>query len=158
MMNLIDAKNKPEVFENMYNLYVYELSMYDPWLGEQINEEGRFSGPGGFGPYYDGTKQGYVIYEGEKPVGFVSFINDDEEKVYCIEEAFVCSAYRGRGIFTNICKSYIASKEGTITTHILKNNDSAIHFFETLFKNEGYEYEVSERDAVALNYTVKLSK
>lgn len=43
-------------------------------------------------------------------------------------------------------------------THLLKNNQPAVPFWENLFKRNNYLFETTKRDEVAVNYWVKLTE
>lgn len=41
-MELIKAENMKAAFQNMFNLYAHELSLYNPWLSTQLDTNGNY--------------------------------------------------------------------------------------------------------------------
>lgn len=156
-MELVNASQKKKAFQNLFNLYVHELSGYDHWLGTALDSEGIYQSPGGLEEYYDETKkEAYVIMEDEQAIGFVVF--SQEPNLCSVNEIFIVNSKRNMGIASGIIQNYWKDKTGTFMTHLLKNNQPAISFWENLFKRNNYLFETTKRDEVAVNYWVKLTE
>ncbi len=149
-MNFVKASEKPEVLNNLFSLYVYELSEKAPFFATMINENGQILPPP---TMFD--KETYVIYEEGKAIGFVNY-EEGKEADYCIPELFISRAYQRKGLGTQIFEEYLKDKKGSFMVHILKSSDNAIAFFKKYCETHGLSYVESERDDIANNYFVTL--
>jgi predicted acetyltransferase len=136
-MELIPAKMNRLVFTSLFNIYVHELSEYNPWLATQMNEEGIYV-PDEIDSFF--TTKGYepfIIFDEKHPVGFVVFSKQDpnsgETTTCCIDELFIVKTSRHKGIATQIAKNFWSQEKGGVCgLAILKENASAICFWENL--------------------------
>lgn len=151
-MELRKASENKEVFANLYNLYVYDLTEGTPIIGRSISDQGTYEPPHGIDAAL-ATADSYIIYEDNKPIGFVSYI-EGKEADYCIQEIFVIKAYRRQGIATEIIDRYLKDKSGSFMVHILKGSVYAAQFFTKYFKEHDLMYRKEERDVIADNYFV----
>ena len=156
-MNKIVASEKKVAFENLFNLYTYELALTgDPSLGTFINEDGKYIPPFGLDDYFNGTKEAYVLMEDNKAIGFIAFVNDDEKQEYLFEEAYLIFPYRNKGYMTSLLDEYLDGKKGKFKTHILKASKDSQRWFENYVYNRHLEFVRSERDVMAYNYECNL--
>lgn len=148
-MKLINANEQKQAFMNLFNLYVFELSFKEEILQNTINNEGVSIPPKGFDDLFK-NKESLLIFEDDKLCGFVTWLNNANG--YCLDEIFVLPYKRNQGIATKIIDEYRNNHEGNFTTHILKKNEDAIHFFENYFNKHSISYTKSDRDAMAYDY------
>lgn len=153
-MELKNISENTKAFQNLFNLYCYELSFTDPWLGTQINENGEFGMPPGM--KLEGLNA-RVIYEDNHAIGFVIY-QEGGKADYSIEEIFVTSAYRKKGTATKIVNDYLKDKEGTFMVHILKKSEDAQKFFLDIFKKNDLPYTREPLDEIADCWYVELKK
>lgn len=154
-MEFIQANKQKQTFQNLFNLYVYELSFLEKMLQQTLNNEGVSIPPKGIDAYLDVEgKEANLIYENDKLIGFVIFVNTNN--TYCLDEIFILPSYRKQGIASRIIQEYIKDAQGVFTTHILKQCKETLTFFENFFTKNNYTYIKSERDAIAFDYKINL--
>lgn len=153
-MELKKASENRRTFENLFNMYCYELSFDDPWLGTNISVNGDFNPPEGLDAMVNGS---YVIYEEDHAIGFVTY-EEGNMADYSIAEIFITNSFRRKGIASEIVQNYLKDKEGTFMVHILKNSKAGNAFFQYIFNKNNLTYERKPMDEIADAYYVNLKK
>lgn len=152
-MELILAHNNRAVFTSLFNIYVHELSEYNPWLAKQMNDEGNYLREEVNDFFTTKTYEPYLIYDENHPIGFVVFSKDEnnwEEEVTCsIEELFIVKTSRKKGYATKIAKDFWEKEKGSVSIiGILKENHTAIRFWENLIKQYDTDYVRSDEGTI----------
>lgn len=136
-MELISAKMNRAIFTSLFNLYVHELSEYNPWLATQMNEEGIYL-PNEIDSFFTTIGyEPYIIYDDKYPVGFVVISkqgpDSGETTTCCIDELFVVKTSRQKGLATQFVNNFLKQEKGGVCgLAILKENTPAIRFWENL--------------------------
>lgn len=158
--HLEPAKHYLRESRRLFNEYIEELSQYNPWLGEQKDENGNYLEKVYEKYFTTVEKKPYVIFVEDKAVGFtvMSVPDADEQEDGCIsyiEEMFVEKQYRGKGIATDIVKRFLKQQEGMCGFSVLKKNEAAVSIWEKLLKEEGYHYKKVDEDEQIWSYFVE---
>lgn len=139
-VELIKADMKRSVFVNLFNLYAFELSEYNPSLDGQIDENGNYLSEA-VSQYIDGSGfSSYCIFNGERPIGIAVFSSEEDggELYHDIEEIFLLKTSRHKGIAEKLCLDFWDKNSGTGTLHVLSENKTALRFWDKLLESGGY--------------------
>lgn len=150
---LLEAVQMKKAFINMFNIYAHELSRYNPWLATQISMEGNYLEEYVKEYFANPAKRPFIILCDSRPAGM--FVVSGQNDSFDIEEFFVTIPYRKKGIATNIVKLLLSQVEKPCEISILEKNESAIQFWEKLFKDGKADY-TKENDGNGMwNYHIK---
>lgn len=156
-MQTTEAKNNPSAFTNLFNLYTYELALTaDHSLGTFINENGQYIPPFSLDDYFNGKKEAWLIRENGKAIGFITFVNNDANHTYLLEEAFLIFPYRNNGYVSSLLNEYLHNKTGIFQSHILKKSTESQKWFENFISSRNLSYKKESMDELAYIYTVNL--
>ncbi|RRJ65237.1 GNAT family N-acetyltransferase [Paenibacillus oralis] len=129
-----------ELFLNLYNLYLYDLSEY---TGEDPAEDGRFDTSNN--DLYLERKElfPYFIHYSGKMVGFVlvcapPFVPDGID--YTVQELFLLKKYRGRQVAQTAVAEVMGRLSGRVRVEQLKNNAAAVAFWRSFYKRHSIIY------------------
>lgn len=159
MLQLINAKENPAAFQNLFNLYIHELSRYNSWLGTQLDENGVYLAESVQNYLTSDIFESYCILVQNFPIGFAVFSSEKEENQWYhdVEEIFLIHTSRHQGIAEQICIDFWKRNIGIGTLHVLPENEPAIRFWERLLKQCGFQYSKERKDGM-LVYHFPLSK
>ncbi|RCX21428.1 putative acetyltransferase [Fontibacillus phaseoli] len=142
--------SEKELFFNLYNLYLYELSSY---TGEDVREDGKFD-LGNTHLYLE--KQAlipYLIRADEQIAGFVLICSPPytpNEEEYSIQELFLLKKFRGRNLAAETVSQVFHLHPGTYHVEQLENNFAAVRFWKKLYANLKISF-VEERTSVTID-------
>jgi predicted acetyltransferase len=139
----IDNSQK-ELFLNLYNLYLYDLSEFS---GEDLLEEGKYD-PTNTYLYLERSELHpfFIHYEG-KVIGFVLVCSPpyvDEDVDFTIQELFLVKKFRGQGLAAQAVDLVFAQFQGRFRVEQLANNQSAVSFWKKYYEQHHIEYVESE--------------
>ncbi|WP_238649525.1 GNAT family N-acetyltransferase [Paenibacillus piscarius] len=127
----ITEANK-ELFENLFNYYLYELSAYSQ---EDIGAEGTFEMED-ISPYYrDKRLYPYFITSNDRIVGFILVTSPPyvaKEADYSVQELFVLPKYRGTSIAKDAVMQIFTLHPGRYEVGMFKSNVRAVKFWTKL--------------------------
>lgn len=140
---------KKELFLNLYNLYLYDLSEFS---GEDLLEEGKFD-PTNTYLYLERAELHpfFIQYEG-KVIGFVLVCSPpyvDEDIDFTVQELFLVKKYRGQGLAAQAVDRVFAQFQGRFKVEQLANNRSAVSFWKKYYEHHHIEY-------VELEYSIEI--
>jgi predicted acetyltransferase len=129
-------KSQAGVLQNLYSLYLHDLSAYTPSL--DIREDGAFHFEElplfwkveGLSPYFikvDGELTGFFLLL-EQPAL-------QQEADYCINDFFILNKYRGQGIASKTVKDIFSNRKGTYMIIELADNKPAISFWKHIYES-----------------------
>lgn len=135
----ITATDK-DIFLNLYNLYLYDLSSY---TGEDVQEDGKYD-IGTNGLYLEREElYPYLIRVGEQPAGFVlvcspPFTPDNVD--FTIQELFLLKKFRGKHVAEEAVMKVFERHPGTYCVEQLEHNLPAVGFWKKLYAKHGISY------------------
>jgi len=138
-------KDQKELFLNLYNFYLYDLSEY---TGDDLRDEGMFDSTNTYLDLERSELFPYFIKKNDKIIGFVLVCSPpfvDENIDYAIQELFVFRKYRGKNIAKQAVELVLGTLEGIIRVEQLKVNHSAIRFWNKFYKEHSI-FKLSERE------------
>jgi len=146
---LEDARKFRSAFQNLFNIYIHELSEYNNWLDTQINYEGNYLTNEVLEYFSSELKHPYVVIRDNHPIGFVVFsypdVNESDGCDCYIEELFITKPNRKNGIAAEIANEYWKTEKGVCGLCILKKNTNAITFWENTIKANDYTYTLENQ-------------
>lgn len=135
-----------ELFENLFNYYLYELSAYSQ---EDIGAEGTFEMED-ISPYYrDERLYPYFITVNDTIVGFILVTSPPyvaEGVDYSVQELFVLPKYRGTNTAKDAVMQIFTLHPGKYEVGMFKSNVKAVKFWTKLIA--AVEIPVSVEDGV----------
>lgn len=141
----ITEANK-ELFENLFNYYLYELSAYSQ---EDIGTEGTFEMED-ISPYYrDERLYPYFITFNDRIVGFILITSPPyvaREVDYSVQELFILPKYRGTSIAKEAVMQIFKLYSGRYEVGMFKSNGRAVKFWTKLIA--ALQIPVSVEDGV----------
>ncbi|MGG6310435.1 GNAT family N-acetyltransferase [Paenibacillus macerans] len=130
-----------ELFLNLYNLYLYELSAF---TGEDPAEDGRFDLANTH--LYLERKEllPYFVYCSGKVAGFVlvctpPFVPEGID--YTLQELFLLKKYRGRQVAQTAVAEVMQRMSGQVRVEQLRNNAAAVSFWQKFYKRHSIAFE-----------------
>lgn len=129
----------------LFNAYIEELSLYNPWLSTQRDEAGNYL-PKIYGDFFkEPEKKMFLVFVEGKAAGFtvMAVPKAEDEPDGCIsyiEELYIEKEYRNRGIAKDIVKRFLRQQKGKCGFCVLKKNEVADAIWEALLKKEGYAF------------------
>lgn len=133
-----------ELFLNLYNLYLYDLSEFS---GEDLLEEGEYDPTNTYLYLERDELHPFLIqYEG-KVIGFVLVCSPPyvpEGVDYTVQELFLVKKYRRQGLASQVIDLVLAQFQGTFKVEQLANNAAAVSFWKRYYKEHQIEYAQSE--------------
>lgn len=152
-MVLLSAEKNRAIFISLFNIYVHELSSYNPWLATQMNEEGNYLTNEIDNFFTNNEYEPYIIYNDKVPIGFVVFskqeLGSGESTTCCIDEMFLVRTSRKKKLATQIVKDFLNREKGGICgLAVLKDNIPAVQFWEKLIMQYDVNYTRWEADNV----------
>jgi predicted acetyltransferase len=160
-LELVGESNRL-AFNNLFNLYHHDLSVYIPDMYSFVNEDG-FYDRNATDKFFDNSNSlvPYIIRCDEKIAGLLVFSRPPFVKPgcdYCIQELFVLNNYRGKGIAEEACKVLFNENSGRYCALVITNNIRAMKFWKnlivknaTLISQEKYTDEI----CTAFEFVVK---
>ncbi|SMF79472.1 Predicted acetyltransferase [Paenibacillus uliginis N3/975] len=137
-------KEQQELFLNMYNLYLYDLSEF---TGEDPKDDGKFD-PTNTYLYLERNELHpfFINYDG-KNIGFIlvcspPFVSEGLD--YTIQELFLLKKYRGLNLAAEAVSLVLDQFSGTIKIDQLERNKAAVAFWKKYYKNENIEFVEQE--------------
>lgn len=146
-----DDKTAEKAFRNFFNIYLHELSKYNPLIARKMSDEAIYMPDVADGYFDEASKSPIVLYKNDRPIGFVVISTPTEEDHkdgcdYYIEEIFMSNVERGKGITSELCRELWREKGGTCGLCVLKKNYQAEVFWERLFTSCGYKFTKSNAE------------
>lgn len=112
----VNEKNK-EIFENIYEFYLYEISKY---FSFDVYENGKFSNESTKNYIYNTRREQILIKKDGKYAGFFLVLKKDDYN--SIDEFGIMPKYRS-GFFTyNVIRKYFLEKNKVTKFYIINNN------------------------------------
>lgn len=144
--HLEPAEHHLKESRKLFDAYIEELSLYNPWLATQKDENGNYLSKIYEGFLKEPEKKMFLVFVGGKAAGFavVSVPKAEEEPDGCIsyiEELYIEKEYRKKGIAKDIVKRFLRQQKGKSGFCVLKKNEIADTIWEDLLKKEGYSYK-----------------
>jgi len=138
-------KDQKELFLNLYNFYLYDLSEY---TGDELRDEGMFD-PTNTYLYLERSELfPYFIKKNGRIIGFVLVCSPpfvDENIDFAIQELFVLRKYRGKNIAKQAVQLVLGTLEGIIRVEQLKLNNSAVRFWNKFYEEHSI-LKLSEKE------------
>lgn len=149
---LVNAAENPAAFQNMFNLYAHELSLYNTWLGTKLDENGNYLANIVKSYIEDDGYKSYCITENSRPIGLAVFSSELDDGVWYhdVEELFLINTERHKGAAERLCKEFWSSCRGIGTLHVLSENENAIRFWEKLLTECKYNFTKTSEDAMVV--------
>lgn len=146
--------------QTLFNTYIEELALYNPWLSTQKDEEGNYI-PKEYAKFFtEVEKKLYIIFVENEAVGIVAMsvasFDEDTEGFSYIDEIYVDKKYRGKGIAKDIVRRYLKHQENDCGFYILKENATSIAIWENFLKKENYMFEKIDAKEKLWFYRVKI--
>ncbi|MDR9744466.1 GNAT family N-acetyltransferase [Paenibacillus taichungensis] len=137
-------KSQKELFLNLYNLYLYDLSEFS---GEDLLEEGKFDPTNTYLYLERAELYPFFIQYEEKIIGFVlvcspPYVDDDVD--FTVQELFLAKKYRGQGLAAQAVDLVFAQFQGKFKVEQLAYNRSAVSFWKKYYEHHHIEYVESE--------------
>lgn len=134
-MELVPAtlSDKP-LLKNLYSLYLHDLSAFSHTLKPCADGSFEFDS---FDKIW--TREGinpYLLKENDELVGFVLLLEKPFTKRvdFCINDLFIYSRFRGKGLAEEAIKIIFQEKQGTFYVSQLKDNKRAVSFWRKVYE------------------------
>ncbi len=127
------SNSELELFSNLYNLYLYELSSY---TGEDVQEDGRFVLGNNHLYLEKQALHPYLISADDRIAGFVLVCSPPytpEGAEFSIQELFLLKKFRGRNLASEAVSEVFRMHPGTYHVEQLANNQPAVRFWKRLY-------------------------
>ncbi|MCY9764377.1 GNAT family N-acetyltransferase [Paenibacillus alvei] len=138
-------KDQKELFLNLYNFYLYDLSEY---TGDELRDDGMFD-PTNTYLYLERSELfPYFIKKNGRIIGFVLVCSPpfvDENIDFAIQELFVLRKYRGKNIAKQAVELVLGALEGIIRVEQVKANNSAVRFWNKFYEEHSI-LKLSEKE------------
>ncbi|MFJ2045429.1 GNAT family N-acetyltransferase [Paenibacillus taichungensis] len=137
-------KSQKELFLNLYNLYLYDLSEFS---GEDLLEEGKFDPTNTYLYLERAELHPFFILDEGKVIGFVLVCSPpyvDEDIDFTVQELFLVKKYRGQGLAAQAVDLVFAQFQGRFKVEQLADNRSAVSFWKKYYEQHHIEYVESE--------------
>ncbi|SDL82393.1 Predicted acetyltransferase [Paenibacillus sp. OK060] len=137
-------KSQKELFLNLYNLYLYDLSEFS---GEDLLKEGKFDPTNTYLYLERAELHPFFILDEGKVIGFVLVCSPpyvDEDIDFTVQELFLVKKYRGQGLAAQAVDLVFAQFQGRFKVEQLANNRSAVSFWKKYYEQHHIEYVESE--------------
>jgi predicted acetyltransferase len=138
------SKENIELFLNLYNLYLYDLSEYN---GDELKEDGTFDPTNTYLYLERDELQPFFIWKNDKVVGFILVCSPPfvpEGVHYTIQELFILRKYRGNNVASLAAEQILEKLNGTIRVEQLKINETAVIFWKKFYNKNSINYTESE--------------
>jgi predicted acetyltransferase len=136
MVELIEStKKEKSVFENLIQLYLYDMSEQ---LDISCEENGKYLGISNLDYYFDNAKSyPYLIFKNSEIIGFVLICGDskDESIDYSIDEFFILNKFQGSGLGAKVALKIFNRFPGQWKIEQIPSNKLAIKFWRKVIFN-----------------------
>lgn len=150
-----------EALENLFNMYVHELSQYSSWLAEQLDEDGVFL-RGVVDAYMENDDAiPYLVTHNGELAGFLILLKNPTIKRrldYSIEEFFVVHRFRNSGVARKVWKALFSRYPGRYCAQVLKRNLHAHRFIRKFVTGLGVRYQFTRQDDFVDNYVFEITE
>lgn len=149
-----------EALDNLFNMYVHELSQYNSWLAEQLDHQGVFLR--GVVDDYMANEDVicYLITDQGELAGFLILLKNPAIKKsldYSIEEFFVIHRYRKTGLARKAWKALFRKYPGRYCVQVLKKNLHAHRFIRNYVAGQGVHFSFTRCDDFVDNYIFEMT-
>jgi len=143
------TKEQKDVFLNLYNLYLYDLS---PFTGDEIKNDGKYDPTNTYLYVERDELHPYFIQYNDMIVGFVLLCSAPyvpEGIDFSIQELFVLKKYRGMNVAAQAVSLVLQQFSGRIAVAQLKNNEAALRFWRKYYKEQNISF-VEEEETIEI--------
>ncbi|MDO5294577.1 MAG: GNAT family N-acetyltransferase [bacterium] len=154
------GKKNRETFDNLFNLYLHDLSEYSTWVGERQGDDGIYL-KGITDKYFDDETIVYLIYYHEHLAGFIclSWGSKAEHKAdYMIQEFFILRPFRKTGFAKRTVREIFKKYPGKYSLHVLKENIPAHRFWRRKITEAGASFKFYWYDEEQDTYLFEIKK
>ncbi len=155
----VGNKNR-QTFDNLFNLYLHDLSEYSIWVAERQGEDGIYL-RGITDGYFDDETIVYLMYYKEHLAGFIclSWGSKSKHKAdYMLEEFFVLRPFRKTGFARKAVREIFRKYPGKYTLNVLKENVHAHRFWRKIIVSTGADFKFLRCDEEQDSYVFTIEK
>ncbi|MEF2965330.1 GNAT family N-acetyltransferase [Paenibacillus sp. M1] len=135
------SKHEQELFYNLYNLYLYELSSY---TREDIRENGKYDMGNNYLYLEKEALFPYLISADSRIAGFVLMCTPPYTPKgiqFSIQELFLLRKYRGQNLAAEAVRRIFRLHPGSYHIEQLANNQPAVSFWKKLYTKLNIAYK-----------------